>query len=230
VGLAQGQPSFRALVADDRDENRLLLVQLLVGLGAETREARNGEEALAVWREWRPQVVFMDMRMPVLDGFSATRRLRQIEESDRAGSLDGKAARTTVIACTASVLEHDREAILQAGCDDFLPKPVREGAVANELTRHLGLRFVYEDDARGEPDGGARPAVGPVVSPERLAALPRTALERLEGALVKGDDEEALAATSAIDATDAPLAEAVRDLLRQFRSTEVLEAIERIER
>ncbi|MEM9121334.1 MAG: PAS domain S-box protein [Cyanobacteria bacterium P01_F01_bin.56] len=81
TGLAPHQPHYRILVVDDRPENRDPLVQLLQSVGFETRIANNGQAAIAQWRAWQPHLIWMDMRMPVMDGYAATRRIRELERT-----------------------------------------------------------------------------------------------------------------------------------------------------
>src|SRR5207249_4960933 len=92
VGFVRGSKRVRILVADDQPEGRQLLVRLLEPLGFELREAANGQEAVEVWREWRPQLICMDMRMPVMDGRQATRLIKATQQGRE----------TIVIAVTAS--------------------------------------------------------------------------------------------------------------------------------
>ena len=113
VGLAVGQPEWRILIVEDGEDNRRLLRQLLEPLGFAVREAENGEEGVALWQDWRPQLIWMDMRMPVMDGYQTVRTLR------------AKGFAGPVLALTANVLAVDRQRCLDAGCDAFMGKPVR---------------------------------------------------------------------------------------------------------
>ena len=81
TGLVTGQPEYRLLVVEDNENNRALLVQLLRTVGFEVQEAVHGRDALAVWRKWKPHLIWMDMRMPVMDGYQATRRIREMEKN-----------------------------------------------------------------------------------------------------------------------------------------------------
>src|SRR5690606_2544972 len=101
VGLERGQPEQRILVVDNADDNRTLLSHLLRAVGFTVREAVNGKEAVEVWRAWRPAFVWMDMRMPIMDGYEATRAIRAAEAEGSAGP------RTVIVALTASAFEHD---------------------------------------------------------------------------------------------------------------------------
>ena len=134
IGLAPNQPEFRILVVEDRWESRHLLVKLLESVGFQTREAENGVEAIAIWEEWQPHLIWMDMRMPVMDGYEATRQIKS--------HLKGQA--TVIIALTASALEEEKTIILSSGCDDFVRKPFRESFIFDKLAEHLGVVYLYE--------------------------------------------------------------------------------------
>jgi CheY-like chemotaxis protein/anti-sigma regulatory factor (Ser/Thr protein kinase) len=133
VGLEPGQPSYRLLVVDDMPDTRLLIMELLKPLGFEVREAENGQEAITLFEEWKPDLIWMDIRMPVMDGLEATRRIK----ATQAGST------TPIIAVTASVFDEDRAQILESGCDDFLRKPFSSMDIYKKLIEHLGVRFSY---------------------------------------------------------------------------------------
>ena len=129
----KGTPK-RVLVADDRWENRSILVNVLGPLGFEIAEATDGREAVTRTLEWRPDVVLMDLLMPVMDGFEATRHIRQIPELKN----------VVVIASSASVFEQNRQNSLAAGCNDFLPKPIRTDSLFALLKQHAGVEWEYE--------------------------------------------------------------------------------------
>ena len=146
------QPIYRLLIVDDKPENRQLLLALLKpfavaapsGQGLELREASNGQEALTIWREWHPHLIWMDIRMPVLDGYLATKEIK--------ASPQGK--ETKVIVLSSSILDDERVAILAEGGDDFLRKPFQEADIFAVLERHLGVRFLQVEDA-AVPDSQA---------------------------------------------------------------------------
>jgi len=135
IGLAPNQPEYRILVVDDRADNRLVLIRLLSSLGLVVREAENGQQAVAVWKDWQPQLIWMDMQMPVMDGYEATKQIK-------AHPL-GKT--TVIIALTASAFEEDRKTILAAGCDDFMAKPFQANILFAKMENVLGIRYVYEE-------------------------------------------------------------------------------------
>jgi two-component system sensor histidine kinase/response regulator len=143
VGLEPGQPRYKILLVDDRQTNRLLLSQLLQPLGFEIREACDGKEAIALWQQWQPHLIFMDMRMPVMDGYEATRQIRQREQT---ASRSSSSSSTAIVAVTASVFEEDRTKVLSAGCDDFIRKPVREDNIFTVIGHHLDVHYIYQEE------------------------------------------------------------------------------------
>lgn len=137
VGLAPNQPSYRILVVEDKQSNRLLLVEFLTSLGFEVREAENGQEGIEIWESWEPNLICMDWRMPVMDGYEATKRIKS----------DPKGKETAIIVLTASAFEEERQVILSAGCDDFVRKPFKEEELLRAIAQHLDVKYLYEDEA-----------------------------------------------------------------------------------
>ena len=134
IGLEPDQPGYRILVVDDLLTNRRLLLKLLAPLGFDLRTAENGQQALEIWEAWQPHLIWMDMRMPVLDGYEATKRIK----------ATARGQTTVIIALTASTLEEEKATILSAGCDDVLRKPFRETDIFAVMSQHLGVRYLYE--------------------------------------------------------------------------------------
>lgn len=146
IGLEPNQPEYRILVVDDRFENRHLLLKLLRPIGFQVQEAANGQEAVAIWQSWQPQLIWMDMRMSVMNGYEATQEIKS--------HLQGQA--TIIIALTASTLEEEKAVVLSAGCDDFVRKPFKEEIIFAKMNQYLGVNYLYEDfdsgdDAKLEP-------------------------------------------------------------------------------
>jgi signal transduction histidine kinase/ligand-binding sensor domain-containing protein/CheY-like chemotaxis protein len=206
IGLATGQEPVRVLVVDDVADNRVLLASLLASVGFEVRTAASGEEGLAMWRTFKPHCVCMDKRMPGVDGLEATRRIRQ-EEAERG------LPRTKVVALSASALDHEREGILAAGCDDFVPKPFREAAVFDKLAQHLGVVFVYEEPGPPQP---AQSAAGHL---EEGAALAPEWILQMQEAVRLGDLMRA--ATLVQELGRNPLAESLSAMVKEYRLEEL---------
>lgn len=135
IGLETGQQRFRLLIAEDKLENRLLLKSLLEPFDFNIKEVTNGKEAVEISDQWKPHLIWMDIRMPVMDGKEAT---RLIKASDTNGDIK-------IIALTAHALEDERGEILEAGCDAFIRKPYRDTDIFDALSKHLGIRFAYSN-------------------------------------------------------------------------------------
>jgi CheY-like chemotaxis protein len=162
-----GQPAYRILVVEDEAYNRALLTRLLEMLGMEVRGALHGQEAIEYWKQWEPHIIFMDMRMPVMDGYEATRRIKALSKVKTPD-----APLTPIVAITASVFMQDRDKIMAVGCDDFIQKPFQYSHICEILVKHLGVRFA-EGAQRAEPHERAMQST-PSVLPlqDMVAAMP----------------------------------------------------------
>ncbi|MBF2084685.1 response regulator [Thermoleptolyngbya sp. C42_A2020_037] len=212
LGLAPGQPTYRILVVDDKEVNRRLLVKLLSPLGFEVREASNGLECIEIWDDWEPHLIWMDMRMPVMDGYEATQRIK--------ATTKGQA--TAVIALTASVLEEEKVVILSAGCDDFLRKPFHEQSIFDAIAKHLGVVFLYE-----ESESVSREQEPPtdLHSPD-LQDLPDAWKSALYTAALEADSAQVEALIAQVSVTHAALAQDLSQWSHQFRFDKILEWVE----
>lgn len=129
------QPIFRILVVEDHADNRCLLVTLLATIGFLVKSAQQGQEALEICQEWHPHLIWMDIKMPLMDGLEATRRIRAISQIPQ----------PVIIALTANAFDEDKERAIACGCDDFLHKPCHETIILEKMTEHLGVKYLYED-------------------------------------------------------------------------------------
>ncbi len=214
VGLAPDQPTYRILVVDDYRENRQILVQFLKPLGFELYEAGDGEEAIARWRAHRPHLIWMDIRMPGLDGYEATRRIK----------ADPASQDTVIIALTASVFETERANILAAGCADFVRKPITEAVLLKKLAQHLGVVYRYADTE-------APSAEAPIISDPRpliqaLAQQPEDWVRQLYRAARGADEDDIKALVAQLPTQDADLAKALETLVEAFRLDEIIKLTE----
>ncbi len=136
IGLAATERPYRILVVDDVQENCDLLLKLLSPVGFEVWEALNGEEAIEIWQSWQPDLIFTDIRIPVMDGYEIIRHITKADVEQK----------TKIIALTASAFEEERTAVLEAGCHDFMRKPFSESDLFDMLKLHLEVEFIYEDE------------------------------------------------------------------------------------
>ena len=245
IGLEAGQPQYRILVVDDIKESRLFLVKLLASLGFSVQEATNGEEALNQWTAFAPQLIWMDMRMPVMDGYEATKQIRAREtqrweegEMGEGGELLNYSlpiAKTVIIALTASAFEEERHLVLSAGCNDFVRKPFREQIIFEKMSQYLGVRYIYEEPTpseRRQEVSLARGAEGAhrdasfILQPSSFQIMPSEWIDKLYQAADSVDDEEILRLLEQIPPTHAPLSKSIANLVNNFRYDRLIDLIE----
>jgi CheY-like chemotaxis protein len=214
--LAAGQPCCRLLIVEDQAENRLLLRRLLDPLGFELREAVNGKEAVALFEELRPDLIWMDVRMPVMDGFEAIKRIR----ATKAG------ANTKIIALTAHALEEERRAVMAAGCDDFVRKPFREQEIFDALVRHLRMKFIFANAPRPE---STPQAPGLTLRQEQLEALPAELLRELRQAVIELDTVRTHAIIEQVTERDASLGQVLKTLAAQLGYRKLLKLLDGVQ-
>ncbi len=214
IGLEPGQDIPRVLVAEDNEANRTLLVEVLKTAGLDVQEAVNGKQTVEMFHKWRPHFIWMDVRMPEMDGLEATRRIKRTEA--------GKS--TPVAVLTAHALEEEKEGILAAGCDDFVSKPFCEQEIFEAMARHLGLKYVYE--SRRKKAVPAEPVAD--IGPERLALLPDDLLGQLHQVVVELDEDRILALIETIKTIDAHLAAALDAFVRDLALSHLLDLLEEI--
>ncbi|MGD2181356.1 PAS domain S-box protein [Lusitaniella coriacea] len=205
LSLAPNQPRDRILIADDKKINRQLLVQLLAPSGFELTEASNGEEAIAIWQQWEPDLILMDIRMPILNGREATKRIRDAE---------GKGKSVAIVAVTAHASETERGEILASGCNALICKPFREEDIFEAVRQFLDVTLI--DDQRPTP---TPPKLEPIqaLSPENLAGLPPDWLAALHQATLEGDIRFMQALIRQIRPKDELLADSLAQLVNQYQ-------------
>ncbi|MCP4696255.1 MAG: response regulator [Gammaproteobacteria bacterium] len=223
---SDGKP-YKILVVDDKEANRSVLLNLLVPLGFEVQEAQNGREGVEKARAWRPDIILMDLVMPVMDGFEATRTIKKIPEL--AASPEQGRRETVVIAVSASVFGEHQQESLNAGCKEFIVKPVHFEKLLACLEEHLPLTWTYAQaapekaDASHEKDGERLQAAMPPVEPsrEQAAALFDLAMD--------GYMAEINAYAEQLEQTDPRLhsfVEKVRELAKEFDDEAICELVE----
>ena len=134
AGLELDQPEYRILVVDDSKMNRKIMVQLLERVGFKVKEAVNGKEAVDIWLSWQPQMIWMDLKMPVMNGYEATSQIRSHSPTRS----------PAIVVLSASTFEEERSLFRESGCDDFVGKPFVENTIFEKIAQHLGVRYVYQ--------------------------------------------------------------------------------------
>jgi CheY-like chemotaxis protein len=217
IALEPNQPRYRILIVDDRYDNRQLLVKLLNPFAFELREASNGKEAVEIWDDWEPHLVWMDMRMPIMDGYEATKQIKS--------TTKGQA--TAVIALTASTLEEEQTVVRSAGCDDFMRKPFREADLFEMMNKHIGVRYVYEDPTqRNSPitEDGKHD----VLTAAAIAALPVEWVASLKQAILRVDVTFIDTLIEQIHPENPALANAFKTCIDKFEYKKILNLIAEI--
>lgn len=205
IGLTPGQPVYRILIVEDKWESRVLLTRLLEPIGFEVLTAMNGQEALTLYQTYQPSLIFMDMRMPVMDGYETTRRIKS--------SPGGQ--KTPIIAVTASAFEHERAQILACGCDDFIGKPFKARDIFDRIARYTGAQFIYKDQTSELP--AILDTTGSNLTPDVLRELPPEWCARLSQVAKAAKAEESLQLIEQIRAEHPVIAEALTKLVDNFR-------------
>ncbi|MEA5496359.1 response regulator [Limnoraphis robusta] len=215
TGLAASQPKFRILITDDNPQNCCLLMQLLSSIGFEVQEAANGQEALEIWSSWKPDLIFMDMKMPVMDGYTAIQNIRAYRE--------GKA--TVIIALTAQAFEEERQSILSIGCDDFIRKPFQQQEILAAINRHLKVEYSYQEKLSKENhlQDFYNQDLDVVLNAEDLEIMPREWIEQLSEFSAQCSDLLILQLIEQIPATYSHLTTTLTKIVDEFRYDKIFE-------
>ena len=225
--LAPHQPESRILIVDDQPDSRATLAEQLTLMGFAIDTASNGLEAIDRWRDFKPHLIFMDIRMPQLDGFQATRQIRDEEKrctDSGAGRSDlgtGEASHpggipaTVIVACSAGFMEDDRAMVREWGCNDFLVKPIEEKQLLGTLQKYLDLEWL-------EPRSG-----DPPLAQDHLRQLfdqtPVNWRQVFQNAILDLDEDRCFALIQEIEAELPDLAEHCRQCLTQFHYDRILD-------
>ena len=204
VGLEAGQEGLRILVVDDKEDNRELLKLLLEGIGFAVRTANDGQQAVESFQHWQPCFIWMDIRMPIMDGYAATRMIRSLPGGDA----------VKIVALTASVFEEDRAAVLAAGCDAMTFKPLEEDRLFAVMGELLGLRYRYAEAEAVAPAQAANAL--------DLSLLPAEMLQKLKAAAEALDMDEMKTLVAQIGTAHPSLAATLETLVQGYRFDKVV--------
>jgi PAS domain S-box-containing protein len=210
AGLVPGQPEYRILIVEDQLENQLLLARLMKNVGFKVKVAENGEQAVSLFQSWQPHLIWMDRRMPVMDGIEATRRIRELP-----GGHDVK-----IVAVTASAFTEQRDEILAAGMDDFVRKPYRFNEIYECLAKHLSVQYTYADEQLTEETSEVP------LTAEMLTVLPQALRQELGTALESLEGERISAVIEQVASYDAELHKTLLHLAENFDYPTILKALE----
>ncbi|MEG5175353.1 PAS domain S-box protein [Microcoleus sp. B3-D7] len=210
IGLAPGQPTYRILIVEDLEENRRLLVEFLTSVGFEVREAKQGVEALSLWESWRPHLILMDLRMPIVDGYTASKYIRERPQSKE----------TVIIALTACIFEEEREKVVMAGFNDFISKPFQQRDIFDKIAKYLPVQYIYE-----VVEQTPQKQLVETVSAADLSMMSPQWLEQMYHAAYYLDTEVMNELIVQIPESKASLAQALTDYINNFNSDRIMELI-----
>ena len=203
IGLASAEKTWRILVADDNRENLLMLKSLLEEVGFFVLEAQNGKEAVAVFKKESPDFIWMDMRMPVMDGYEAVRQIRM-----QSGSNE-----LPIIAITASAFKEQRPDVLATGCNDMVIKPFQAQEIFEVMGRFLDIEYICEQEPEAAPD--RVPEVE--LTSAMLADLPAELLQELREATKSLNSEAITAVIERIEPLDPDTAKGLQTFMNDFQ-------------
>jgi CheY-like chemotaxis protein len=213
TGLEAGQPSWRVLVVEDQPENQLLLMRLLERVGFTARLAENGAEAVEQFTTWQPHFIWMDRRMPVMNGVDATRRIRALPGGDA----------VKIAAVTASIFKEEDAELTMAGFDAVVHKPYRPAQIFNSMERLLGARFV-RSEAESLPT--AHPQFSGAALATPLKDLSAPLRQELNESLLLLDSERILRVIGEIGRVAPELAAALSERARNYDYTGIRETLQ----
>ena len=172
IGLKDGQKDFKILIVEDNLENRLLLREMLEKIGLTVKEAVNGKEAVDIFQKYKPDYIWMDIRMPVMDGFEATTNIRSLSGGDK----------VKIVALSASVYKKDQDRVKEKGMDDFLLKPFKPLELYYMMSKHLEVQYIYEDNSASD----TKIEQIKNLSPNDFKSIPETEILSIKNEALKG--------------------------------------------
>ena len=217
VGVKCSGGPLKVLIVEDKQDNRLLLRGILDVDGMEIQEAVNGEEAVHMFETWRPDFIWMDRRMPVMNGEDATRAIRALPGGDK----------VVIVALTASAFNDERRMILESGMDDFVVKPYHPADIFRVMRKHLDIEYVY-DDTMAEVSLSAPPEFSEDAFRERMQLLSTEMRDRLYQSAALLDRESMLPVLDAIRADDEALARLLGHLVDRLEYQKILEMLQEL--
>jgi len=238
VGLEPDQPMFNILIVEDDEASRVVLRQMLEQVGFSVQEAKDGRQAVEKHKLLQLDLIWMDIRMPVMDGLEATRRIRERElkaqgsKHSEEGSAQisafsfqpsARAKRVPIIALSASAFEEDKEKVLEAGCDDFVRKPFYEEEIFDKMAQYLEVRYIYGEQKKQDK---AR-IVTRAITPSDLAGLTTDWNDRCLEAAKKGKSAEIFDLLKEIKDDHGRVADAMAEMARNYKYSEIVALIEK---
>ncbi len=212
MGVEETNTNYRVVIADDQLENRVLLHTLLEPYGIELRDAVNGREAIDLNEEWKPALIFMDIRMPEIDGMAATKIIRK-----KKGGSEVK-----IVALTAHAIEEERIEIMLSGCDDCIRKPYRDHEIYEALSKHIAVKFRYAAQSNSDL------LLQSELNVQAFKYIPAEIVKELQSAVEMLDDILALRIIDKINLIDPKLGGKLSEMVLKIHHKEILSIVDSI--
>nr|WP_322505936.1 response regulator [Chroococcidiopsis cubana] len=190
---------------EDKPSNRQLLLELLQPVGFDVREAENGREAIAIWQSWQPHLIWMDLRMPVMDGYAATKQIKSAPDAP------------IIIVLTGSAFEEERQIAVATGCDDFIRKPFRAEVLFEKMTEYLGVQYIYKEEEGRKAIDSTRN-----LHASSLQVMPVEWIEQLRQAAICVNAKLLHQLIAQIPPSHASLAQSIAHLVDNFQFEEIV--------
>ncbi|BBM85845.1 hybrid sensor histidine kinase/response regulator [Candidatus Uabimicrobium amorphum] len=211
VALQENQPEYRILIVDDDYISRQLLVKLLAPLGFCVEQAENGKKAAEICQKLSPHLIWMDIRMPIMDGYETTKIIKKIDQNIK------------IIALTANALNEEKQKVFASGCDDFLRKPFTENEIFNLMHKHINVKYQYEkqDNKINVRDNTTRKLIR-----KQIKTIPKDIIARLRESARDADVATLLETIEEIRPFDTIIAETFCHYADIFAYKKILELTE----
>ncbi|EAW34283.1 GAF domain-containing hybrid sensor histidine kinase/response regulator [Lyngbya sp. PCC 8106] len=215
-GLAPGQPNYRILIVEDHPVNRLLLLTLLSEIGFEVKVAEQGQEGIKIWQEWHPNLIFMDMQMPIMNGYEATQKIREFERE-----FTPDHPHIPIIAITASAFTEQREECLTLGCDDFISKPFQREELLETLSLYLGAEYCYQQTEKDQIESTQNQSNHPLKRID-LAMMSSEWIDQFYQAAAQGSDDICLNLIKQVPSEHSVLIQELAALVESYQFDEIM--------
>ncbi len=210
VRLIPDKSKYRILVVDDCWENRQLLCKLLEDWGFTVDDTHNGEQAVEIWSNWSPHLILMDLQMPVMDGLTATKQIRDLDTND-----------TIIIAVTANALLETKAKIIAAGCNDLICQPIQTDVLLATIEQHLAVRYLSHYSYLNKSPTATK-TNQPLLNRGMLKVMPTVWSEQLHQAAVAAQEKQIFALIEQIPESENNLADILTYLVTNFRLEEII--------
>jgi PAS domain S-box-containing protein len=214
-GLKPGIPEIKVLIVDDQEENRLVLKEILEPIGISTHSAENGLQALEITETWKPDLILMDLRMPIMDGFEAAKRIKATKNGNN----------IFIIAVTASILELDKHKVNESGMTGYLRKPYKDYDLFSVLENKLGQIFTYSDQIIAEKVDKEFDPIN--LTPESITVLPQDLINQMKIATANAQFDQLMDLIGNVFAYSPQIANNLRNLANNYQYDSLLQIFDK---